>query len=473
MGQLDEYWLQYMYEEEANKNNPQSNLSPSSRPTNVKQYLSSQNVNVTSRDDIINPYEVIKGFIYTNDALGRRQYNEDLAALEAFQAQQQASYDEWYNSPEQQNIRDREAGLNPDILGLSGSSVGDTSQVSADPLSNVPSDGERFANIASGITSLVNGVASMASLPSAFSSFKLLNSQVQAQEIQNLKDFESLAGGEISSRLSDSISSALDGGAAAFDIASWFADEKNFEGIFESYSPKDNARFRSSFANVRKRMQQNLGKAYEQGKVTNENKSSFAAMAADPRYSTDFLIQVAATKPYMEAQLKAEKAIADYQAYLNEWNLKYQQGLNVETAVDVANQQNQYNAEYYEQLDAEKAARYQNLQNEVEAIGLELERSIRSNYKTLYDGNENNLTGVSVAYLYRNAPTGWRDYFKANAFLMIENGLTENYVNPETGMVDTGSKIQDWFMNPTGSPFPSLGSAQSFVPTNSPASMFK
>lgn len=403
---------------------------------------------ITSREQIINPDLIMSDFNFGNSVSERKRYEEIRNSLLEIQKQQDAAYQEWYESPEQQNIRDRAAGLNTDILGLSGSESAVTDVGSESALSQIPSNADRFSAIGSGITSLVNSVAAMASLPSSFANFKLVNSQLQAQELQNLKDFESLAVGEISSRLSDSISSALDGGEAAFDIASWFADEKNFEGIFESYSPKDNARFRSSFANVRKRLQQNLGKAYEQGKVTNENKSSFAAMAADPRYSTDFLIQVAATKPYMEAQLKVEKAIADYQAYLNEWNLKYQQGLNVEIAVDVANQQNQYNSEYYDQLDSEKAARYQNLMNEVESIGLELEKSIRSNYKTLYEGNENNLTGVSVAYLYRNAPSGWKDYFLANSNLLLNSGISS--IDPDTGVPDTGSKIQDWSINPLG-----------------------
>lgn len=427
----------------------------------IQDYLNTHSAtNITSRDQIVNPVELLSQMEYGNSAKERKRYEEDLAILEELQKQQQASYDEWYNSPEQQNIRDRAAGLNTDILGLSGSETAQTPVGGADPLANVPSTGEQFTNIASGITSLVSGVASMASLPSAFANFKLLNSQVHAQELQNLKDFESLAGGEISSRLSDSISTALDSGDAAFDIASWFADEKNFEGIFESYSPNDNHRYRSSFANVRKRMQQNLGRAYEQGKVTNENKSSFAAMAADPRYSSDFLIQVAATKPYMEAQLKAEKAIADYQAYLNEWNLKYQEGLNVDTAVDVANSRNEYDSEYYAALDAEKSARYQNLMNEVEAIGLELERAIRSNYKTLYEGNENNLTGVSVAYLYRNAPTGWKDFYLVNSHLLIEQGAN---VNPSTGLPNTGSVVQNYLYNPTGAAAPP-DPAYNFIP---------
>lgn len=428
---------------------------------------------ITSRDQIVNPVELLSQMPYGNSVKERKRYAEDLAKLEELQKQQQASYDEWYNSPEQQNIRDRQAGLNPDIVGLSGSETEQTPVGGADPLANVPSNSERFSSFAAGIGSLVSGVAGMASLPSLFSTSKLVSAQAKAQELANLSTFEQMVGSEISSRLSDAITAALDSGADSYDIADFFGDDKNFDGVFDTYAPTDSSRYRSSFANVRNRLQKNLAEAYEQGRVTSQNRSSFSALAADPRNSSDFLIQVAATKPYMEAQLKLEKAIMNYQTILNDYNAEYQKGLNVNTAIDAANAQGDYNKQYFEELDGKKAAAYENLLKEVDSIGLELEKMIRDNYRTLYKGNENNLTGVSVAYLYRNAPSGWKDYFLANSVIVTEEA--SKTIDPTTGLFNSGNPLQDYILNPTGVGMPYLGSsgAAAFVPPGSVASAWK
>ena len=79
--------------------------------------------NITDRSQIINPEEILSRFKFgTSDAEVAR-YNKALQALRNIQAQQEAAFEEWYNSTAQQAIRDRQAGLNTDILGISGQST--------------------------------------------------------------------------------------------------------------------------------------------------------------------------------------------------------------------------------------------------------------------------------------------------------------------------------------------------------------
>lgn len=424
---------------------------------------------ITSRDQIINPYSVVNPDWYGDSDSERMAYESDLTFAKQLAEQQTAAYQDFYNSDQQKAIRMQKAGLNPDILGTNGAS--DASGIQspdAMPGSFRPSEAERTSMMFGNISSLVSGIASVASLPNLFATTKLAATQVAAQELANNSAFEDLVGSEISSRLSDSITAALDAGEASFDLASWFKDEANFEGIFESYAPSDTSRYRSSYNNARNRVQKNLAAAYDQGKVTAENRGSFAALAADPRSSSDLLIQVAATQPYMQAQARLEKAVAEYQAYLNEWNLRYQEGLDVNKAVDVANAQNDYNADYYKQLDSEKAAKLQNLIYEVNAIDQEMRKTIKNNYRILYDRDPYSVVGMSAAYLYNDAPRSWGDYWKAAASIVIDD--TFNY-NPTTDEYNTGNRFLDWLSNPVGGAKPnnlSTGAA-AFIPPGSPA----
>ena len=387
--------------------------------------------NITDRSQIINPASILKDFFseFTDSAHNQSLYNQYLQSLQNLQAQQNSLYEEWYNSPVQQVIRDRSAGLNTDILGLSGSSAAQSSLPSESPISGVPSlEEQNLLNQQIGserinrLIGLVGSLSSVANLASSFSNISInkankdyINTQTAALKLANLKDFENITGSEISSRLSDSIASALASGSS-LDIAEWFSNDDNFAGILETYAPDTSSAYADSFSNVRKRMQRTLGSAYEQGRVTAENQSNFSAVLADPRYSADQLVQIAQLRPYIQAKIDMQKAQDEYDQALAEWNKEYQQGLSVEYAVDASNSKFEYDSEYLKEMDGKKQAIYDILIKEQQAIAARMRKAIDSNLLSIYEKYPNDMRGFSAAYLFDNAGKEWYEFLAAQSF---------------------------------------------------------
>lgn len=393
-------------------------------------------LNITDRSQIINPEQILLAYGFPNTEAGQAAYSKALAALKSIQEQQIAAYEEWYNSPERQNIRDRAAGLNPDILGLSGSQAAESSVQSQNPIAGLPTAEDTAlkreqmrSERANRIIGVVSSISSIANLATSFSSIflnqaqkGLIGSQKKAIDLQNLKDFESLSGSEIASRLSDSISTALSAGES-LDVSAWFNDDSNFAGILETYSPDGSKRYSDSFSNVRKRLQKSLGAAYEQGRVTADNQSSFSAVLADPRFSTDQILQIAQIRPYMDAKLAMQKAHDEYQKALSDLKSEYMKGLKIDTAVDAANAKFEYDSEYYKEMDGKQSAIYQNYVDECNSIVSRMRSAINSNLLSIYEKHPNDIRGFSAAYLFDNASAEWSDYLIAgNAAFMFEGG---------------------------------------------------
>lgn len=404
--------------------------NPRSRERSFESYISNLTsgdyLNITDRSQIINPEQILLGFDYPNTESGQAAYSKALAALKSIQEQQIAAYEDWYNSPEQQVIRDRAAGLNPDILGLSGTQAAESSVQSQNPIAGLPTAEDTAlkqeqirSERANRIIGVVNSISSIANLATSFSNVflnqaqkGLIGSQKQSLDLQNLKEFESLTGSEIASRLSDSISNALAVGQS-LDVSSWFNDDANFAGILEAYSPDGSQRFVDSFSNVRNRLQKSLGAAYEQGRVTADNQSSFSAVLADPRYSTDQILQIAQIRPYMEAKLALQRAYDKYQTELADLKSEYIKGLDVESAVDAANAKFEYDKEYLMELDGKKAAIHQNYVNECNGITANMRSSINKNLLSIYEKHPNDQRGFAAAYLFDNAANEWYEYLAA------------------------------------------------------------
>lgn len=407
----------------------------------IDSYTSGDYLNITDRSQIINPEQILAQGNWNNSADSIAEYNKALQALRNIQAQQEAAFAEYYNSPINQVQRDQVAGLNPDILGLSGSQAAQAGVGESQPYSGLPTSEElafqkqqirnqQVANVLSSIATvanLANAFSGLAVLPNQVKLLKnqadLTSSQSDASLLQNLSSFENLVGTEISSRLSDSISSSLSNGLS-LDINEWFSDEKNFENLFESYAPSDLPAYRNAFSNVRKRMQSSLGRAYSQGKVTAENQGSFSALVADPTYSADQLIQIAQLRPYMEARRDLEKARNEYETKLSEWNTKYQDALSVRDAVDVANAKNEYDAEYYSSMDAEKMALYDSYIKQAEGIRSRMRFKIDSNLMEVYEAHPYDIKGFGAAYAYDNAGLTWYEYLGSH---MVAYGLESDY----------------------------------------------
>lgn len=116
-------------------------------------------------DGIFNPYDYISQKNYKMNRRGQASYNEDLARLTYAADMRQQQFQNEYNSPETQARLMREAGLNPDLLGVqsSGSSAAGPAP-GANPIAGMPTNLQQatnavgiVTNVASLVTSMLNG----------------------------------------------------------------------------------------------------------------------------------------------------------------------------------------------------------------------------------------------------------------------------------------------------------------------------
>lgn len=112
-------------------------------------------------DGIFNPYDFIDSNDYLNTAIGNRNYQHDLASLQYIAAMRQQEFLNEYNSPENQSRLMREAGLNPDLLGLSDAS--ESSGIDSPDFSgaNVPTRAQEVMNIFSVVSSTFSMASSL------------------------------------------------------------------------------------------------------------------------------------------------------------------------------------------------------------------------------------------------------------------------------------------------------------------------
>lgn len=407
MSQIDDFFRTY-FRVESYKVNPENHFQ------DIVSELESDSdlYNITDRSQIINPESLLQQVAIGTGANSRALYNKYLAILNNIKSQQEAAYQEYYNSPEQQVIRDKAAGLNPDILGVSGSQAAQAAVMNeGSPYDGLPTQEELDAQKSQVNTARIQSVVSMfgavgqlASIPFTISSLisgkNLTDLQSGSQTLANLSSFEDLVSNEISSRLSDAIDSGIESGNG-LDIAEWFGNDENFNNILETYRPDAGLMYDSSFANVRKRMQKNLAKAYENGKVTADNRYSFAALLADPRVSRDVVLQAAYMQPYVSSEIARSKAFNDFESVLYNWNKEFQLGKDVKTSIEEFNNIANYNADYYENLKAEVIAAAANFKATDDSIRYQFSSSVQQNLMDVYKRYPYDLNGYAAIYMSR------------------------------------------------------------------------
>lgn len=109
-------------------------------------------------DGIFNPYDYISQKNYKLNRRGQASYQEDLARLTYLADLRQQQFQNEYNSPENQAKLMREAGLNPDLQGLQGSSASAAGpSPSGSPMDNIPNNLQQATNV----IGIINNVASL------------------------------------------------------------------------------------------------------------------------------------------------------------------------------------------------------------------------------------------------------------------------------------------------------------------------
>lgn len=380
---------------------------------------------VTSRDQILDPYSVVQPFDYKNNKRGRAQYESDLAQAKLRSEQQEAAYQEWYNSPSQVALREREAGKNPDLVEASGGSASDVSQSEVSPMSNIETDGQTASRVIGNVTDIVGSLSSVASLATSFSSLsllpqqkELLGEQVNAAKIANISGAEQLFNQGISNRLSQAMKVAADAGNA-FDIAGWFQNDENFAGLFESYGFEDNIVMRDTFARSREAIQKHAASAYDSATGQLKSQRSFAESLADPTYDQDVLIQMSFMQPVMEAEFKIRELQAKLQQSILDVKQEYVDNLDASQLAEGANEQAKQEAIQTYLLECQKV---------IEGAT----RDIYQNWRDGYNANKNNTRGLSYAYLIaKKGQLDWKEWLVANAVNSVFS------VTGESGIVNS------------------------------------
>lgn len=405
---------------------------------------------ITSRDQIINPYEFLgspDGYGYTRS--GKALYNTLLEQAKLIAQQQEASYIEWYESSEQQAVREREAGINPDLAGLADNAAVQTTMPSTSPTDGLLTNGEVALNAFNMLSSIIGAAGAAAGLATTFSQLninkateQLVQGQADAQTLSNLRSFEESAYGTITDRLSTAISAAGDLGQT-FDIDSWFADENNFSDILGTYAPNDDVRYSTSLASIRKGSQSILSKAYKQSQTTGENRMGFAKVLADPYHTTDAVLTAAILSPVMDAIRKYEQLNTDANSARADVTKRIIEGVDIDKVVqgiDAGNSrsvaENNFYTEYYNAADGSQFSVYDLMQKKGEAIAKGAAAAIYQNLWDIYENDPTSLEGRAAAFqIGSGLHLSWQEYLVING-LDIGSNFIKQAID-EYGYMDT------------------------------------
>lgn len=416
----------------------------------LESVLNSEIGSITSRDQIYDPYDLVRLHMYGNGANAQAAYNADLARAKQFVERQEAAYQEWYNSPEQMAIRQREAGLNPDLSGIDGTSeAADVSSPEGSPLDNIPSTEQQFASVIGGIGSIVGSLSSVASLATAFTNIGLspyqknsLISQDYSSELSNIDSLKTL----ISSDISDALATAVDlhnstDSLEPFDYDSWFNDDNNFNSLKSSYGHFPF--FDSALSNARRQSLRFHKNASELQKDTLSFDFDIGKLLSDPRLSPSQKLTAIQVRPYVTACYEADK-------------------LDAEVRSAIAN----FNKDYYSNSDGSLVSSFDKLFRDTQSIAFRLESKINEGYISMFDSEPNGFNGFRAAYLYGSkGGRSWQDAFmlhsKENVDILISSLVSEAEATRDTAklrafisalgnLTSKDTNIADWQKNKVG-----------------------
>lgn len=138
---------------------------------------------------IIDPYKLVDITDYPNTAKGRRQYEHDLAQAKHQSEMSKLHYETEFNSEQSKVDRMRDAGLNPDLLGIDGASTVETESAGAisPDMSGIPTLGQQIATIAEiGMSVLSTAIGSVGAVQQIKNLSLLNDHQALINKGQNL-----------------------------------------------------------------------------------------------------------------------------------------------------------------------------------------------------------------------------------------------------------------------------------------------
>lgn len=323
---------------------------------------------ITSRDQIIDPYDLVRVGDYGNNKYERAQYEQDLAQAIQIAERQEAAYQEWYNSESQQVARQKAIGLNPDLTGdIESGQASDVAAPQGSPMEGIPTSEQTAMQVAqvglgalTSIAGVFTGVSSIMGTLSQIglnaASQSLVSEQVDAQELANMANFEKLSFGGIS----DSLAAAISAGGDAFNVADFFADDSNFESIYKAYAPSDDPRYKDAFNRIRTSSRKIYEDAYSTLGNTEDNRNRLLSRMASRYYDPNDDIMTGQLRIMVNAQEELDLLYKDLQKQIIGIKQKYMDSIDVNAAAAGFNANSEasvalgdFNTDYYSAMQGE------------------------------------------------------------------------------------------------------------------------
>ena len=447
----------------------------------VESYLESLSVldspigRITSRDQIINPNELIDTSMYANNVQGRALMENDLQRARTYAEQQEAAYQEWYDSPEQQAIRQRAAGQNPNLMEYSGGESSDTTPQNGSPMAGLPTNGEIAVNVATGISSVISSLSSVANLATAFSTLPLiaqqsknaksLGKQLDLQnEILGLESRSNLGvllANDISDLLATDMQRHLDSESSEpFDEESWFNDDSNFSSLDSIYG--SHPYYKSELAKQRRAVLSHRQRAASMQSNLASSNWSLGQIIGDSRYSSDQKLTMIQLRPYIDACVAADSAEVSLRSTLARIRDRYSTSIDVDLAAQAFNSRNEsdlsfygYNLDYYSTAQGDLVAAYEQFLRDSSKAGVSLQSAINQGYLDMFNSDPSGESGWKAAYLFgSNGGSSWKEAFlirhndKFNALVDSEIVTAEangDYAN----LIALGSALSNFISAPS------------------------
>lgn len=411
---------------------------------------------VTSRDEFIDPYSLVNPSNYGRSRAEIARYKSDLQRAELYLSQQQASYKEWYESSEQQAIRDREAGLNPDLLGLGENEAGDVPLNPVSPVDGLETNGQVASRVVESIVGVVGTLSNVASLASAFVTLpptlsnlgkqgNLLDAQIEAQDISNTSALGVQMANDIGDLLATAMQAHLDSGSEdPFDLDGFFSNDDNFAALKEVYG--SNPRYTALLAKQKKAVLEHQKKAVNLQKDVAQGYLDYGQVASNPFLSPSQKLTILQLRPFTEACVKADLAEVNLRKVIADWKSKVQEGISADKAIRATNaqfdsqiEQGEYLAKYYDSVDPVLVAGFEQFMREVQTTSGSLEQLINQGYIDMFNNDPTGVGAWRAAYLYgSNGGASWNEAYIVRS---IEN--TKALIDAEVAVARATGKYAD------------------------------
>lgn len=414
-------------------------LNQQKQRKSVEDIISGPIGSITSRDQIINPDELVDPANYSNTRRGQAQYTADLEAARYFASQQEAAFKEWYESPEQVAARQREAGINPDLVGLQESQAATVDQREANGMLGQPTNGQIFVDTVSSIGSVLSSVSGIMGIVSQIginsATKDLIEQQSDGQLLNNIGSFIDLSSAAVSDKLAKAIKSSEN-----FNIDDFYSGD--FSDVL-SLAPSDDPRYQSAFRHVLNDSQKTYSDAYKQLATSEEGRKQFLSQLASGYYSDDDDVMIGQLSIMVKADEELHRMYTSAQTEINDAIDSYVSSLDPDVAASSVNSVNQYNDDYYSELDGKLVAILQKYIQEGQAYQSKATGDVY-NYlnrrynsaRSLFDKRYKSNIGWQIT---AGAHMGWQDHYAATSkkyvSLLIDHMLSKLRILNSQGLL--------------------------------------